>query len=231
MVSLRTLMSSIEHGSAAEGLPGTGVVDVVINDAQVVRVPIHEVDEPLVGVPVTCRNHPRVRNDGPSKFQVRADVARRLVLADAALGSASLVVVEGHRSTAVQERFWNHWYAEVAFAHPGWNTEQIGAETARFVAPPDGHPPHSTGGAVDVILVDASGAEIDMGSALNDPGSKMGMAAVVGQEARRWRDCLSEAMSVAGFVNYPHEWWHFSYGDQYWAWRTYAPAALYGRVG
>ncbi len=89
-------MSSIEHGSAAEGLPGTGVVDVVVNDAQVVRVPIHEVDEPLVGVPVTCRNHPRVRNDGPSKFQVRADVARRLVVADAALGSASLVVVEGH---------------------------------------------------------------------------------------------------------------------------------------
>ncbi len=224
-------MSSVDHGSTAEGLLEIGVVDVVINDARVIRVPIDEVDEPLVGVSVACRDHPRVRNDGPSKFKVRSDVARRLVVADSVLGSASLVVVEGHRATAVQERFWNHWYAEVELAHPGWSTEEIGAETARFVAPPGGHPPHSTGGAVDVIVVDASGVEIDMGSALNDPGPKMAMAAVVGQEARSWRDCLNKAMSIGGFVNYPHEWWHFSYGDQYWAWRTHAPAALYGRVG
>lgn len=57
------------------------------------------------------------------------------------------------------------------------------------------------------------------------------MAAVVGREARVWRDRLSGAMSIAGFVNYPHEWWHFSYGDQYWAWRTGVPTALYGRTG
>ena len=224
-------MSSVVGGSATEGLIEASVVDVVINDARVIRMPIDEVGEPLVGVPVACRDHPRVRNDGSSKFQVRADVAQRLTVADSVLGSTTLVVVEGHRSTVLQERFWNHWYAEVQAAHPGWSKEEIGAETARFVAPPGGHPPHSTGGAVDVILVDASGAEIDMGSALNDPGPKMAMAAVVGEEARAWRDCLNEAMSVAGFVNYPQEWWHFSYGDQYWAWRTCASAALYGRVG
>jgi zinc D-Ala-D-Ala dipeptidase len=31
-------------------------------------------------------------------------------------------------------------------------------------------------------------------------------------------------------VNYPTEWWHWSYGDRYWAVMTDAPAALYGPV-
>ena len=35
----------------------------------------------------------------------------------------------------------------------------------------------------------------------------------------------------AGLVNYPTEWWHWSYGDRYWALLTGAPAALYGPVG
>jgi D-alanyl-D-alanine dipeptidase len=34
----------------------------------------------------------------------------------------------------------------------------------------------------------------------------------------------------AGLVNYPTEWWHWSYGDRYWALVTGAPAALYGPV-
>lgn len=227
-------MSSVEYEEASddEGLYSADLraVDAVINDLRIVRVPIVETHEPLVRVSVACMDHQRVRNDGPSKFMVRTEVAQRLAVADSSLGPASLVVVEGHRSTAIQRRFWKHWYEEVKSAHPDWTSEQIGAETARFVAPPDGHPPHSTGGAVDVILVDAFGAEIDMGSPLNDPGPGMAMAAEVGKEPRAWRDRLGEAMSTAGFVNYPHEWWHFSYGDQYWAWRTRTSAALYGRV-
>jgi zinc D-Ala-D-Ala dipeptidase len=33
-----------------------------------------------------------------------------------------------------------------------------------------------------------------------------------------------------GLVNYPTEWWHYSYGDRYWALATGAAAALYGPV-
>ena len=33
-----------------------------------------------------------------------------------------------------------------------------------------------------------------------------------------------------GTMNYPTEWWHWSYGDRYWALLTGAPAALYGPV-
>jgi D-alanyl-D-alanine dipeptidase len=38
-------------------------------------------------------------------------------------------------------------------------------------------------------------------------------------------------MGEAGFAQHPGEWWHFSWGDQLWAWRTQQPGAVYGRVG
>jgi D-alanyl-D-alanine dipeptidase len=31
-------------------------------------------------------------------------------------------------------------------------------------------------------------------------------------------------------VRHPNEWWHFSHGDQLWAWRSGRAAALYGRT-
>ena len=45
-------------------------------------------------------------------------------------------------------------------------------------------------------------------------------------------DGTGEAGSLrgAGLVNYPTEWWHWSYGDRYWALMTGARAALYGPV-
>jgi D-alanyl-D-alanine dipeptidase len=42
---------------------------------------------------------------------------------------------------------------------------------------------------------------------------------------------LAAALSAAGFVNYPTEWWHWSYGDRYWAMVTGEPAALYAPHG
>ena len=41
----------------------------------------------------------------------------------------------------------------------------------------------------------------------------------------------SGGLRGAGLVNYPTEWWHWSYGDRYWALMTGATAAVYGPVG
>ena len=32
------------------------------------------------------------------------------------------------------------------------------------------------------------------------------------------RQILWQVMTKAGFRRHPQEWWHFSYGDQLWAW-------------
>lgn len=39
---------------------------------------------------------------------------------------------------------------------------------------------------------------------------------------------LSAALTAGGLVNYPTEWWHWSFGDRYWALATEADHAVYG---
>lgn len=41
---------------------------------------------------------------------------------------------------------------------------------------------------------------------------------------------LGSALTRAGLVNYPPEWWHWSYGDRYWAVVTGAPVAIHAPV-
>jgi D-alanyl-D-alanine dipeptidase len=46
-------------------------------------------------------------------------------------------------------------------------------------------------------------------------------------QARANRAVLGSALTAAGLVNYPTEWWHWSFGDRYWALLTGATAACY----
>lgn len=43
----------------------------------------------------------------------------------------------------------------------------------------------------------------------------------------RNRQLLVDVMTSAGFVNYGHDWWHYSYGDRYWAYATGSDTAIY----
>ncbi len=55
-------------------------------------------------------------------------------------------------------------------------------------------------------------------------------AAIISTDARANRGLLATALTAAGLVNYPTEWWHWSYGDRYWAHVTGASQACYGPV-
>ncbi len=50
----------------------------------------------------------------------------------------------------------------------------------------------------------------------------------ISAEAKTYRKVMSDALESVGFVNYPHEYWHWSYGDRYWAHQTGHAFALYG---
>jgi len=41
------------------------------------------------------------------------------------------------------------------------------------------------------------------------------------------RKILENAMISVGFINYPTEWWHWSYGDKYWAFMTRETSAIF----
>ncbi|MGF1569220.1 MAG: M15 family metallopeptidase [Nodosilinea sp.] len=124
--------------------------------------------------------------------------------------------------------------------------ETLMAEVLQFWAWPSEDPatppPHSTGAALDVTLVDNSGQPVAMGSPIDEVSSRSFpdfYAEGQTEEQRQFhthRTALHQAMQAAGFRRHPQEWWHFSLGDQLWAWlqrqetgdRTLV--ARYGRV-
>lgn len=71
------------------------------------------------------------------------------------------------------------------------------------------------------------GTPIDATPEESDGACYLDAAHITGH-ARANRLLLAHALTGAGLDNYPTEWWHWSYGDRYWALVTGAPAALYG---
>ena len=97
-------------------------------------------------------------------------------------------------------------------------------------------PPHSTGGALDVCLSDKDGNLVEMGSMvdqMDETSNPYFYSNIKNEEAIIWnsrRNLLREIMTKFGFAQHPNEWWHFSYGDQLWAWKNKKANALYGKI-
>jgi D-alanyl-D-alanine dipeptidase len=196
---------------------------------------------------------------GGGPFQLRQQVVNRLLQAQHHLQQhrpgLRLAIFDGWRPLAVQVFMVEHAIVETCRergidpAQEGPQRDAVVAEVGRFWAPPNADlgapPPHSTGGAVDLTLADqASCQQLAMGSAIDtigpvsEPDHWLQQAeAIVDDRARerflQWhqhRCWLREAMAHAGFSQHPNEWWHFSWGDQLWAWRQGQSQAHYGRM-
>ena len=87
------------------------------------------------------------------------------------------------------------------------------------IARPDGiGGGHQTGGAVDLTLCSLDGTPLFMGTEYSEHNRLTRTSAYIEDAAvRKHRKILLSAMCEAGFVNYPNEWWHYSFGDRMWA--------------
>ena len=198
---------------------------VLLSDPRVRAVQVLDNQEPLV------RLDPRL---GRRSF-VRATLADRLAEADGLLPlGVHLHVVEGHRSAAAQQAIVAAYSAELCATHPGISPADLERLSSRFVAPL-AVAPHVAGAAVDLTLVDACGDELDLGTPIDATPEQSGGrcyfdATDISADARAHRDLLARVLGSVGLVNYPTEWWHWSFGDRYWALATSAPHAVYGPV-
>ncbi|MFF4754683.1 M15 family metallopeptidase [Streptomyces sp. NPDC002514] len=209
---------------------------ILMSDPKVAAMPVQECGERLVDV----RRHgallvdERTWHDAAGAFaQLRQGVLDRLAKAEAALPEGTrLLFVEGYRPPFLQRRYFDEYAARLRADHPEWADDRIRTAASRYVSPPE-IAPHSAGAAVDVTLADDDGRELDLGTRLNatpeeSAGACYTQAGNISREARIHREILGTALSAAGLVNYPTEWWHWSYGDRYWALKTGSPAAHYG---
>lgn len=145
-----------------------------------------------------------------------------------------LSVAEGWRPPHIQRRMylagWQKWKQK----HPDWSDVAITRLTNRFTAPPNDKvpPPHTTGGAVDLWLADEGGNVLDHLRPY-DTGDRRAYpfaAAGLGEKALLHRRILADALLPTGITNYPSEYWHWSYGDQGWAYRGGHANAIYGPI-
>jgi zinc D-Ala-D-Ala dipeptidase len=208
------------------------------------QVPIRDCGEPLVPIPIdrfaAQQPHAYVKLGAPygalSPYYLRQGVLERLLQAQHFLQKEypdwRIQIFDAYRPIAVQQFMVDYTLAQTAAAKglqlaalPPEQRQAILEKVYEFWAVPNLDPamppPHSTGAAVDVTIVDETGAAIDMGSAIDEMSPRsypdyFQDRAI--EPFHRHRQILKQAMTHAEFRQHPSEWWHYSYGDQIWVW-------------
>jgi zinc D-Ala-D-Ala dipeptidase len=207
---------------------------VLLSDPRVAEIGWADGGEPLVDLRdvVGLRLDRRLADPRGDFAHLRRGVVRRLLAAQESLPSGlELLVVEGWRPPELQRRYFDDYAAQLGQAHTDWAPSRRHIEASKFVSPPE-VAPHGTGGAVDLTLCTVSGVELDLGTPVNaSPEASRGAcytaSADIPAEARELRRILAFAMRSAALVNYPTEWWHWSYGERYWALVNGVPVTRY----
>jgi zinc D-Ala-D-Ala dipeptidase len=151
-----------------------------------------------------------------------------------------LHLLDAWRPLAVQAFMVEHTDALLLRTEPSLSDAERRERVFSYWAPPSENPatppPHSTGAAVDLTLVDEAGRVVNMGAPFDEPTERShpdhfaAATDLAGREAHSNRQRLAAVMRDAGFVRHPHEWWHFSFGDRAWARERDLEVARYGRT-
>ena len=217
---------------------------VLIADPRVLSIPVIDRQEEMIDLKdqegILFGPSPEIPNN-TDYTKIRKTVYEKLLDAQALLPKdLRFCLYEGYRSLSLQKMLFDNRFRMNRQLYPQWTEEQVFDETTKMVSPitnKDGSkkiPPHSTGGAVDIYLVNKEGKYVDMGihpeDWMKDENGTLSQtnAICISEEAKKYRRILKDVLKKVDFVNYPTEYWHWSYGDQYWAYHKGHPHALYG---
>ena len=144
------------------------------------------------------------------------------------------VVYEAYRPMASQIKLWDGVVAKLSKEHPelDTNSEEFIAMCDVFAANPYRQGSgHQSGAAVDISLIDDAGNEYDMGGKVRgfDDAADFDCPHISAQ-ARQNRELLRDVLGKVGMVNYPSEWWHYSFGDRLWARLTGSKLAIFAKL-
>ena len=166
------------------------------------------------------------------EVQLRQTAARKLLTAAKKLPKGIVFAIsEGYRPLWYQKQIFAEILSDMKQKYPDFSQHQLWEETTKYVADPSLVPPHTTGGAIDITLADEQGKLLDMGAPLNAADETAhtfyGKLNIIQKQNRK---LLFDSLTSVCFVNLPTEWWHYSYGDQYWAIYNHQPNAIYDKI-
>ena len=174
----------------------------------------------------------------------RETVARMLHEASKTLPEGwKIVIFDLWRPLQLQKQLFDEYKAKLRIQHPKTDDRELDEKTQRYVSLPSSNPacpsPHVTGGAIDLSLRDEAGKNLEMGAGFDGFSDRShtryyevkfeeeGKLAPQEEIYLRNRRILFHTLARVGFTNYPEEWWHFDYGNQFWA-RIKGVEAIYG---
>jgi len=160
-------------------------------------------------------NHPLEIEDA---YYVRESIAKMINKAESYLPKDIKFLLRcGYRTPGVQARQYKKDYEDLRQENPNWSKAKLDIEIEKRTDPPEVGP-HCTGGAIDISIVNRNGEKIDMGTNMGVFNYKTYTDSdTISYESKANRQILIYAMTRAGFLNFPGEWWHWSCGDREWA--------------
>lgn len=217
---------------------------VLIADPEILAIPIKENGESLVDIKDSTELQygpvPENEYTQDDYTKMRITVYKKVLNAQKQLpNNWRFRLYEGYRSRKVQKILFDEMHSHTAQRYPELNAENLFHETTTLVSPVvnfDGSiniPVHNTGAAVDIEIIDEQGQLIDMGMTAADwttvePDLCRTDYEALSPTILEHRKILLDVMTQQGFVNYPTEWWHYSFGDRYWAYHKKKSHAIYG---
>ena len=217
---------------------------ILIADPKILAIKVIDNKEPLIDLrdqqEIVFGPSPEIPNNTDYTY-LRNAVYDKLKQAQALLPSGlRFCLYEGYRSLALQKMLFDERFEKIKKQHFTWSPEDIFLETIRMISPiinQDGSaniPPHATGGAIDVYLINDVGGDVAMGIHPKDWMQDFDgvvsqtLSSTISTEEKHNRKIMCDVLSAVGFVNYPTEYWHWSYGDRYWAYHKNEKHAIYG---
>ncbi|NOX16200.1 MAG: M15 family metallopeptidase [Epsilonproteobacteria bacterium] len=175
----------------------------------------------------------------------RSKLLKKLIKASKLLPkNLRFVILDAWRNQQVQTSLFQQCKLALSAVNPNINDEKLNILAQQYVAVPStkisAPSPHSTGGAVDLTISTKDGVVLFFGSPFDYPSEisytrffekKFERGDIISKkerEAMRNRRLLYNIMKIAGFVNFPCEWWHYEYGTQRWAIENKKKEAIYG---
>ncbi|MCD4760663.1 hypothetical protein K8R42_02075 [bacterium] len=202
---------------------------------------IEENNEPLVDLSIfNFHLEPKYFQEGlsnESKIFIRRGLALKLEQIQKKLVNYRFKVWDGYRSRQEQNNIYQKYYNKLLKKHPDWSQKKIRLETGKFVSPPFDKkriPLHTSGGSIDLTLVNKDGQELNMGTEFDFFGLEAAPLFYEKKDSNskiaKNRKLLRQAMLTEGFSMDKDEWWHFDFGNQIWALNKNKPVAFYGEA-
>jgi D-alanyl-D-alanine dipeptidase len=161
----------------------------------------------------------------------RLEVARRLRAAQKLLPAGwNFLVRDAWRPPYIQCEIYFEFLRRAREKYPRASEEQLREKIAKYVARWYGEKVsgHLTGGALDLRLIDKNGRRLPMISRrLSYEENATPLQPKLAPHIQKNRKIMADALRAAGFYNNKNEYWHWSYGDYYWARANGRRAALY----